>query len=176
LDLHEAIMGRRSVRAFKPDPIPESDIKKILTAAIWAPSAGNLQSWEFILIKDEERKKALSEASYGQEHVYKAPLVIAACANKKRSSSRYGTRGSELYCIQDTAAAIQNMLLMAYSLGYGTCWVGAFDENKVYKILKCPKHVRPVALIPIGKPDEHPSPPARMPLEKVVHNETFEGE
>lgn len=173
LELFEAIKNRRSIRAFKSDSIPEEDLKKILTAGIWAPSAGNLQSWEFIIVKDDAKKKELAIASYGQDHVHEAPVVIAICANKRRSSSRYGERGKNLYCVQDTAAAIQNILLMAHALGYGTCWVGAFNEKKVAQILDCPDHIRPVALIPLGVPAEHPIPPSRMDLNKVTYAEKF---
>ncbi|RLG40695.1 MAG: nitroreductase family protein [Thermoproteota archaeon] len=169
----EAILGRRSVRRFRTDLIPEEDLRKILEAAIWAPSAGNLQSWEFVIVRDPARKRDLARAALGQWFIAEAPVVIVVCANEERSASRYGDRGRKLYCIQDTAAATQNMLLAAYSLGYGTCWVGAFDESAASSIIGAPSGVRPVAIIPIGKPAETPIPPRRLPLEKVTHEETF---
>ncbi len=175
MDVFEAIRGRRSVRRFKPDPVPDEDLEKILEAGIWAPSAGNLQPWEFIVVRDARTRDALCDAAYGQEWVREAPVVIVVCANTMRSAAYYGERGMTLYCIQDTAAAIQNMLLAAYALGYGTCWIGAFSEEEVRRILGIPEHIRPVALIPLGRPAEHPSPPPRRPLSSVVHYERYSG-
>ena len=173
MDVFEAIRGRRSIRSYKSDPVPEEDLRKILEAAIHAPSAGNLQSWEFIIVRDEDRKNALAKAAYGQMFIAEAPIVIVVCANIDRTSWRYGKRGETLYCIQDTATAIMNMMLAAHALGYGTCWIGAFDEEKARKIVGLPKHVRPVAIIPLGKPDEQPSMPSRLPLSEVVHLEKY---
>ncbi len=173
MEVFQAIKERRSVRRFKPVVIPKEDLMKILEAAIWAPSAGNCQPWEFIVVTDETTKRAIAAAALGQMWISTAPVVIVVCANIPRSAWRYGTRGETLYCIQDTAAAIQNMLLAAYALGYGTCWVGAFDEESVRRILEIPREVRPVAIIPIGVPDEKPRPPPRRPLEEVVHWERY---
>ncbi len=173
LDLFEAIRGRRSVRAFKPEPVPDEDLRRILEAAIMAPSAGNLQPWEFVIVRDEERKRRLARAALGQMFIAEAPVVIVVGANVDRSSWRYGERGEKLYCIQDTAAAIMNLLLAAYALGYGTCWIGAFSDHEVAKIVGFPENVRPVAVIPMGRPAEKPGMPPRMPLSKVVHEEKY---
>ncbi len=173
MDIFECIKGRRSIRAFTSDPVREEDLKKILEAAIYAPSAGNLQSWEFVIVRDKDRKLQLARAALNQTFIAEAPVVIVVCANLARSGRIYGERGRTLYCIQDTAAAIQNILLTAYALGYGTCWVGAFREEDASKILKLPPDVRPVAIIPIGRPAERPAPRPRMPLDKVVHYEVF---
>jgi len=173
MDIFECIKGRRSIRAFTSDPVKEEDLKKILEAAIHAPSAGNLQSWEFVIVRDKDRKLQLARAALNQTFIAEAPVVIVVCANLTRSGRIYGERGRTLYCIQDTAAAIQNILLTAYALGYGTCWVGAFREEAASKILKLPPDVRPVAIIPIGRPAERPAPRPRMPLNKVVHYEVF---
>ncbi len=169
MDVLEAIRGRRSIRRFKSDPIPEDDLMRILEAATWAPSAGNCQPWEFVIVTDEELKREIARAALAQMWISSAPVVIVVCANIPRTSWRYGERGRTLYCIQDTAAAIQNMLLAAYSLGYGTCWVGAFDEAGVKEVLRIPDNVRPVAIIPIGKPAEAPVAPPRIPLKELVH-------
>ncbi|MEM2878459.1 MAG: nitroreductase family protein [Candidatus Hadarchaeales archaeon] len=173
MDLSQAIRGRRSVREYKPDDVPESDLRAILEAGIHAPSAGNCQPWEFVVVRDASRKQALSEAAHGQRFIVEAPVVIVVCANIPRTSARYGRRGAELYCIQDTAAAVQNMLLMAYSMGYGTCWVGAFDEGKAARAVCAPDGVRPVAMILLGKPAERPRMPGRISFDEVVHIEKF---
>jgi nitroreductase len=173
MDVFDAIHGRRSVRAFREDPVREDDLREILEAAISAPSAGNRQPWEFVVVRDGKTKRRLAEAALGQSFIEEAPVVIVVCANLARSSRIYGRRGEELYAIQDTAAAIQNILLSAFALGYGTCWVGAFDEGEVAEILRLPAGVRPVAIIPVGRPAEKPSRPPRIPPEKVVHMEFY---
>ncbi len=173
MDVFDIIRGRRSVRAFKPDPINEKDLEKILDAGRLAPSAGNCQPGEFVVVRDEAVKQKLVRAARGQSFVAEAPVVVVVCANVPRTSGRYGRRGAELYCIQDTAAAVQNILLTAYALGYGTCWVGAFDEGAAAKAIKTPPDVRPLAMIPIGMPAEKPSPTLRLPLSKIVHENRF---
>jgi len=173
MELFEAIRGRRSIRSYRPDGVSERDIEKILEAAVLAPSAGNLQSWEFVIVTEHITKMALAEAAHGQDFITEAPVVIVVCANKGRSAKRYRERGANLYSIQDTAAATQNILLAAYALGYGTCWIGAFDETRAAQIIRAPPEIRPVAIVPIGVPAESPNPPPRIDLNKVVHYERF---
>lgn len=173
MDIFEVIKKRRSIRKYKPNPIPEKHLKIILEAAIWAPSAGNLQPWEFILVRSHEKKHELAKAALNQSFIAEAPVVIVVCANVMRTASVYGERGAKLYCIQDTAAAIQNILLAACALGYGTCWVGAFMDDEVKRILNIPNGVKPVAIIPIGVPGESPRPRRRRPLDKALFFETY---
>ncbi|MCS7097895.1 MAG: nitroreductase family protein [Candidatus Methanomethyliaceae archaeon] len=175
MDVFECIKRRRSVRNFKKLPVKYEDLTKILNAAILAPSAGNIQPWEFIIVTKQELKEELAEAALGQYWMVDAGVIIVVCAREKDSSARYGLRGRTLYCIQDTAAAIENMLLAVTALGYGACWVGAFDEEAVRKILKIPSGVRPIALIPIGVPNEVPEPRWRMELHEVIHFEFYGG-
>jgi len=173
MDVLEAIKGRRSIRAFKSKDVRPEIIKELINAARWAPSAGNIQPWEFIIVRKPEIKRRLVEAALDQTFIEEAPVVIVVCANEDRSSQGYGMRGKTLYCIQDTAAAIQNIHLVAYSLELGTCWIGAFMEEDAKKILKIPYGVRPLAIIPVGYPAEAPTPPTRRPINQIVHYETF---
>jgi nitroreductase len=174
MDVFKAIKGRRSVRAFTDEPVSEEEIMKIIDAARWAPSAGNIQPWEFIVVQDAKTKRGLVETALDQTFIQEAPVVIVVCANPKRSSRRYGSRGASLYCLQDTAAAIQNINLAAYALGLATCWVGAFEEEKARRVLNLPDNLRPVAIIPVGQPAEKPTLSPRRPLSEVVHREVFE--
>jgi len=167
----EAIENRRSIRKFKGEKISESDIQTLLHAAHMAPSAGNLQAREFIIVSSEEGRRDLASAALDQEFVSEAPVVIVVCANTARSESRYMARGT-LYAIQDATASVMNILLAAYSLGLGTCWVGAFDERRVTSLLNLPENVRPIALIPIGHSDEAPTPPPRLG-DKIEHREKW---
>jgi SagB-type dehydrogenase family enzyme len=136
-------------------------LKEVLRAGHMAPSAGNLEGRDFIIIKDRVVKELLCMAALNQYFIMSAPVCIVVCANVSRSAARYGKRG-ELYSVQDASASIMNMMLMAQDLGLGTCWVGAFNEQAVTQLLSIPAGVRPVALIPIGYPDESPEVRPRM--------------
>jgi len=173
MNVFEAIKERRSIRSFKEQDVKEEDIEMLIEAARWAPSAGNIQPWEFIIVRRHELKKELAEAAFGQAFVEEAPIVIVVCADENRSFQGYSVRGKTLYCIQDTAAAIQNIHLTAHSLGLGTCWIGAFSEGETAKILKVPNGVRPVAIVPIGYPAESPAPRNRRPINQIIHYEAF---
>jgi len=157
----EIIKERRSIRKFQKKEIPEEIIDKLIEAIIWAPSAGNLQSRKFYFVFDAKIKEKLVEAALGQDFIVQAPLVVVGCTNDE-IAWRYGERGKNLYSICDVAASIQNMMLLAHKEGLGTCWVGAFDENVVIKILNLPKNLRPIAIIPVGYPAEKPSAPPRV--------------
>lgn len=173
MNVFEAIKSRRSIRAFTHEPVSDEEVMKLIDAARWAPSAGNIQPWEFVVVRNPEIKRGLSAAALDQTFIEEAPVVIVVCANQLRPSSGYGSRGVDLYCLQDTAAATQNMLLAACALGLATCWVGAFQEEEARKVLNIPDGVRPVAIIPVGHPAEKPEAPERRPMSEIVHHETF---
>jgi len=170
IDIMQAIKKRVSVRRFKPDPVPRELILQLLEAAIWAPNAGNIQPWQFYVVTREDRRRCLATAALRQEFVASAPVCIVVCAEPERSARHYGDRGRHLYCLQDTAAATQNILLAATALELGTCWVGAFNEDQVRACLNLPAHLRPVAIIPLGYPaTETTRRTQRRPLEEVCH-------
>jgi len=127
-----------------------------------------LQAYEIFLVRDEEKKRALAEAALGQEFIAEAPIVLVFCANPSRSASRYGSRGRDLYSIQDATIACSFAMLAATSLGLGSCWVGAFDEEEVKKVLGI-KEFRPIAILPIGYPAEKPYKTSRRSLKDLVH-------
>ncbi|MCW3995751.1 MAG: nitroreductase family protein [Candidatus Bathyarchaeota archaeon] len=173
MNVSDAIINRRSIRSYKKQDLPQATIETLLEAARQAPSAGNIQPWSFIVAATDKTKQAISEAAFGQRSLQQAAIVIVVCADEKRAAEGYGERGRTLYCIQDTAAAIQNILLTACSLGLGSCWIGAFKEDAVRKVINAPKGMRPVALLPIGFPNEAPEPRLRRPLSEIVHWEKF---
>jgi len=173
LDVFEAIKTRRSIRSFTQEAVSDEEIEMILDAARSAPSAGNIQPWIFIVVKNPEMKRRISRAALNQFFIEEAPVVIVVCADQERSRMGYGSRGANLYCIQDTAAATQNILLAAHALGLGACWVGAFYEDEVRQALRVPRGVRPVAIVPIGHPAERPGAVFKRPLSEVVRYETF---
>lgn len=176
MDVFEAITNRRSVRAFTNKPVSDAKVRKLIDAARWAPSAGNIQPWEFIIVRDQEVKRGLCKAALDQEFIGEAPVVIVVCANTLRSERGYGARGVNLYCLQDTAAATQNMLLAAQAMGLATCWVGAFQEEEARKVLNLPTGVRPVAIIPVGNPAQKPAGRSKRSLSEIIHHETFGSE
>ncbi|RLF12329.1 MAG: nitroreductase family protein [Thermoprotei archaeon] len=169
----DAIKTRRSVRAFRPEPIPDDLLTKVLEAGTWAPSAGNLQPWEFIVVKSQEMKVKIARAALHQMWITEAPVVVVACANEKRSEMGYGERGRAFYCICDVSAAVQNMLLAIHALGLASCWIGAFDDYELSEVLKLPPGVRPIAILPIGYGREAPRSPPRRPLSSVIHLEHY---
>ena len=168
-EVSDAITGRRSIRSYRNDQLTEDQIGKILLAGQMAPSAGNLQGREFIVVKDAETRHRLSDAALRQRFIDEAPVCIVVCTNLPRTKQRYGKR-AELYVVQDTSASVMNMMLQATDLGLGTCWVGAFDEDEVAKILGVPEGIRPVAILPVGVPDEVPEAPPRLD-KKIEHYE-----
>jgi nitroreductase len=173
VDIFDIFKLRRSIRSFTSEDISEEQIEKIIDAARWAPSAGNIQPWEFIVIRRPEIKREIAKAALNQIFIEEAPVVIVVCADEVKSSRVYGSRGANLYCIQDTAAAIENMLLAICALGLGACWVGAFNEDDVRRTLRIPRGLRPVAIIPVGHPAEKPAPPRRRALKEIIHYEGF---
>ena len=168
MDIKDIIVNRHSIRSYSDKKISSDVLFEILTFANLAPSAGNMQARDFIIIDDVTIKQKLSIAALHQDFIVEAPIVIVVCANVNRISS-YGYQGSELYCIQDSAAAIEHILLLAVEYGLGACWVGAFNESAVSSILKLPSHVRPTALLPIGYPKEKPIPTSRIDTKKLIH-------
>jgi len=173
MELFEAVRGRRSVRSFKPDLVPSEKLARALDAARWAPSAGNCQPWDFIVVEDSYAKRKLAEAALDQRFLAEAPVVVVVCANEERSASRYGQRGRRFYSLLDAAAATQNLLLAIHALGLGACWVGAFDDQEVADLLGLPVYVRAVAIVPIGVPAEQPTTVRRLPLKEVLYYEKY---
>jgi nitroreductase len=168
MELREAIEKRRSTRSFLKKEVRESEIIEILKYANLAPSAGNLQARDFIVVDDEEIKRELSRAALNQTFIEEAPIDIVVCANLERISP-YGRRGIELYCLQDAAASIEHILLMALEYNLSACWVGAFEEKRVSEILRLPSYIRPVAIVPIGYSKRIPGPTSRIDIGELVH-------
>jgi nitroreductase len=170
MDFWQVVDERYSVRSFEPSvDVPPETVERILQAAVRAPSAGNRQPWHFYVVRDPAVRGALAAAAYGQEFVAQAPIAIVVCVDPEQSAERYGQRGRELYCLQDTGVATGTILLAAVAAGFGSCWVGAFDERRAARALDLDRRLRPVAILPIGKPATGlvaASP--RRPLQAVV--------
>ena len=182
MELLGVIKGRRSVRKYKPTPIKDEDLNAVLEAARWAPSWRNSQCWRFILVRDPEIRSRLAETLPETNPALpaikeQAPLVIVTCAELGKSGySREGqqatTKGESWYMF-DTALALQNMALMAHSLGLGTVHVGRFDAEKAAQILDVPENVVVVEIIPLGYADEVPKASRRKELSEMVFHDKY---
>ncbi|MDT3698257.1 MAG: nitroreductase family protein [Thermincola sp.] len=167
-DVIAAILERRCVRSFKEDLVPRATIGRLIDAARWAPTAGNLQAWQFYVVYNDKKKRELARAATNQSYVGEAPVVIVVCTEPETLAAKYNDRGRNLYALQDSAAAAQNIMLAACGYGLGTCWVGAFDEKLVAEVMELPRGVRPVVIIPVGYPAGENKAPARRPVEEIV--------
>ncbi len=169
MDFWQLIRSRRSIRKFdKTKTVSDEDINKILEAAIWAPSAGNTQCGRYYVVKNPAIKEDLAIKAGHQPFINDATAVIVVCANIDAVGRSYGSRGRDTYALQDTAAAIENMLLAITELGLATCWIGAFDEGQAAKILKLEDNLRPVAMLPIGYAVDKPNAPKRKTMDELV--------
>ncbi len=167
MEFMEIVRQRRSIRSYRPDPVPPEQIETILEAARLAPSWANGQCTSFLVVTDPEVKHALAQA--GNEWIEAAPVIIVACAHPKQSA----TKEDQPYYLLDVGIALEHLVLAATELGLGTCWVGWFDEAQARRALDVPEEVRVVASTPLGYPAEHPEPRPRKNLAEMVHRDRW---
>jgi nitroreductase len=165
MDVFEAIKTRRSIRKYKPELIPHEKLEIILDAARLAPSAANRQPWRFVVVQNADRKKTLAEAADNQTFMNDAAAIVVAVGDPEVS-----TRWHE----KDTMIALEHMVLAATALGYGTCWIGAFDEDAIKRLLKIPAKMKVVALLPIGVPGEKPASKPRKAIPEIFFKEEWQ--
>lgn len=171
-DLFEFLSSRSSIRSYRDEEPDEQALAYILSCASTAPSAGNLESWDVVVVTDPEQRAALAEAALDQPHVREAPVVLVVAANYVRAMSRYGDRGI-LYALCDACIAGTYMMLAAHALGLGSCWTGTFDDEDVRTVLELPAHIRPVALLTVGPGEQTSGMTPRLPIEEHVHVDTW---
>lgn len=159
MEVFEAIRKRRSIRKYFDKQVEEEKIMKILEAARWAPSARNTQPWQFIVVKDKERRKELAKIAYNQKFIEEAPVIIVVCGEKAENLVNIGL-------------AMQNICLEAFELGLGSCIVGWFDKEKAREFLKVPDEYDVCYLIPIGYPAEI-GVSSRRELKEIIHREEW---
>jgi len=171
MEFEDVLRTRQSVRRFQKKEIPQETLIKILELANLAPSAGNLQAFRVVIIKDKNIREGLSGAALGQSSVAEAPVNLVICAVPKESAVKYGDRGRELYSLQDATIFTAYIQLAATSLGLSSVWVGAFDEEEVADVLELKENIKPVAIIPIGYPAEEPGKTRRKSLNEIIYKE-----
>ncbi len=168
MEYMEVVKKRRSTRRYKSDPISDKDLKTILEAARLAPSWGNRQCWQYIVITDQSVKEKLA----GEERKWlsEAPIIIVACADPKASGHKPGMD----YFMLDIGISFEHLILAATDLGLGTCWIGAFDEKQAKETLGIPDYIRVVAYTPLGYADEKKGVVFdRKPLQEIVYYEKY---
>jgi nitroreductase len=161
---------RRSIRRYRPDPVPDEMIEQLLEAGRWAPSASNRQPWTFIVVRDEAIRQQVAEhaAFYFIKwaQVGEAPLLIVLCGNARNRFYRQ-------FLHEDIGLAGSQIMLQAKALGLGTCWIGALDRKAVAGILKIPDHLEIVGLLTVGFPAEDPPPTFRKALSEITHYDVY---
>jgi len=170
MEVMEAILSRKSVRAYLDKAVEKEKLDRVLEAARMAPSAGNRQEWRFVVVTDAEKRRRLAEEAAGQRFLAGAPVVIAACAQTDGKIMRCG---QACYPI-DVAIAIDHLTLAAVAEGLGTCWIGSFDPELVRQILGIPQEIVVVELLPLGYPaDPAAVRKSRLPVETIVHYDSW---
>ena len=197
MEVMEAVRKRRSIRRYQERPVPREMIDEVLEAARLAPSASNLQTWKFKVVTDKGTRSALRQAAFNQKFIEEAPVIIVACtdfeaygerAKRSRELLRSGVRPSlsmllrfmrtqkegdteqrdVINAVINVSIAVENMVLAAASLGLGTCWVRAFQPERVAEILSLTPECPPLIMLPLGYPDEDPSPRPRRAMEDIL--------
>ena len=169
MDFFETVHARQSVRAYQSKPVEPRQLEAILSAANQAPSAGNLQGYQILVVRDAPTMRSLAKAALDQRFIAQASIVLVFCADPTRSGAKYGAVGERLYCVQDATIATAYAQLAATALGLATCWIGAFPQEEVAKLLGLRAGLRPIAMLPVGWPAETPPRTSRRSLDDLVH-------
>jgi len=173
--VRDAIKTRRSVRRFQEKPVQREVIVELVDMARWAPCAS--ECWRFVVVQDEERKRHLATAAR-QRWIASAPVIVVVGADltaRPEITGRWDAyKFRSIFPIQDTAAAVQNLMLAAVERDLGTCWIGSFNEGEVSRIVRFPFAVRPVAVVVVGYPADQPGERSRRPLEEVAFWEAYQ--
>ncbi len=169
MEFYDVLKVRRSIRKYKSAPVEQDKIDRILEAVRLAPSAKNFQPWHFLVIMDESGRHALREA-YPKEWFFTAPVIICACGEPAKAWVR---RDGKNYLDVDVAIAFEHLILAAAAEGLGTCWIGAFDPAAVKRVLGLPAGVEPIAMTPLGYPDEEPRTLSRRTIADFVRHERW---
>ncbi len=164
MDVVDAIRDRRSIRLWQDRPVPREVLEELLDAARLSPTSKNSQLWEIVAVTDRDTLRELVPACNGQRHVGEAGAFLFIVNDP-----------SAKWMKLDPAIALDHVSLRAVELGLGTCWIGAFDEAEVRRILGIPDHKVAVIGMTVGYPAEVPPPKSRRPLEQAVHWERYRG-
>ena len=171
MDFEKLVHARYSCRAYKPDPVGEEALRKILEAARIAPTAANKQAFRVVVVRTQGREEALRRV-YPREWFVQPPLVLAVCAIPAQAWIRKDGRS---YSDVDAAIVMDHVILAAADLGLGTCWIANFDAVAARELLALPPEADPVVFTPLGWPADAPKPKTRKALDGIVRHERWEG-
>ena len=160
MQFKEVYLSRRSIRRYKDKEVPLETIAEIIDLASYAPSSGNIQNWRLVVVTSTETKHELMESCLNQGWMMEAPVFIVVCNDYEKVKEHYGKLG-KLYSIQNCSNIAFGLTLVAKEHGLGSCWVGAFDEEAVRRILKIPDNMDPEIIITLGYAEEIKSPSLR---------------
>jgi len=169
MEFLELAKKRYSVRAYKSDPVEDDKLQKVLEAARLAPTACNLQPFQFIVINTKGREAELRRI-YSCSWFVQAPIVICVCGIPSQSWVRQDGKN---YCDVDVTIAMDHLILAAADLGLGTCWIGAFNPDAARAVLSLPDDVEPIAFTPLGYPDDQPGYKSRKSIDKLIRYERW---
>ncbi len=172
MDFDEVLKKRASIRKYSTKKVSFSNLVAVCEAARFSPMAGNIYTVRLIIVSDKKKKQELSEAALGQDFISDASYVIVVCSDLSNLRRSYGTK-AEIYGRQQAGAAIENMLLKAADLKLGMCWVGAFDENAVKRILKIPDEIQVEALLPLSNPSGKTEAKKKPDLKLITYFEKW---
>lgn len=179
VDVMDGIKGRRSIRRYKPDPVPEEILRALLEAVRWSPSWANTQCWQVIVVRDPKIKSelatTLNKTNPARSSITVAPIVLVLCG-RKGISGFYKSQATTVkgdWLMFDTGIAMQNLCLAAHSLGLGTVIIGFFDHKKAEEILGVPESVEVVAMTPLGYPARQGGAPKRKEISEFVFYEKY---
>tara|TARA_Y100000310_G_scaffold302635_1_gene340209 strand:- start:48858 stop:49517 length:660 start_codon:yes stop_codon:yes gene_type:complete len=165
MELREAILNRRSYDKYTDKKVDPKLILDILNVAIYAPSSGNMQNWNVVVVDNEDQRKKIAQASFNQLWMFQAPIHIVICDKKPDVERMYGDK-SELYSVQNCAALAQNILLLATEKGLSSCWVGSFDKEAISSVVGTRPDETPEIIITLGYSADKPRS-TRYKLERV---------
>jgi nitroreductase len=165
----DLVNKRFSVRAYRPAPVSDEDLNKVLEAGRLAPTAANKQPVHIIVVRDAKRREELGQA-YPREWFWKAPVIIVVCVEPAKAWVRADDKN---FADVDGAIVMDHMTLCAADLGLGTCWIGAFDPARLRRILGLPAGIEPLVMTPLGKPAEPVRAKSRRTLEESVRKEQW---
>ncbi len=189
MDIFEAIKTRRSIRHYKPDPIDDPTLARILEAANWAPSWGNTQSWRFIVVRDPAIRQQVADTlrlvrvdnewveNAANQAIRQAPVLVVVCAEEGHAGyapdGAPATDKGEYWYMFDIALAMENLTLAAHALGLGTVIVGGFDAIKAAQILEVPQACRVVTMTPLGVPERQGQVSPRKKPNEVTYYDKY---
>ncbi len=173
MELFQALKERRSIRFYEDKAVELSKLNKIVEAATWAPTAGNAQTWFFIIMKEEQKLEDIKSFSPGILGSPKSIIVACTDFSKIKKTRTFNEDEGKILAIIDLAMACENMMLAALEFGLGTCAIRSFNKVAVVEMLSLPENIKPQLLITVGYPKSQPQKPTKLLLKQVVNYEEY---